>query len=247
MNFKANAAYDGTRYEGWQRQQRTGNTIQGKLEAVLLDLLGRPVQVIGAGRTDAGVHARGQVLNFHADTSLSPQALSDKINDALPDDIGLYNLACAGERFHARFHALGKHYRYRIRTGPSKNVFDRRLVWQYGRPLLLSPMRDAAALFTGTHDFTSFCGNKKFKRSPVRTVSSIALSEKDGELWIDVTGDGFLQGMIRIITGTLVEIGEGKRSPEEIPGILSSRDRSAAGFTAPPEGLMLMEVFYKNS
>lgn len=247
MNFKATIEYDGTRYEGWQRQQRTGNTIQGKLEAVLLPLFGAPVQVIGAGRTDAGVHAKGQVMSFHGDTALSPEELSDRINDALPDDIGVYNLCRADDRFHARFHALGKHYRYRIRTGSAKNVFDRRLVWQYGKPLLLPAMRDAAAFLTGTHDFTSFCGNKKFKRSSLRTVSSITLSEKNGELWIDVIGDGFLKNMIRIITGTLVEVGEGKRSPSELPGIVSARSRSAAGFTAPPEGLMLMEVLYKNS
>lgn len=244
MNFKSCAAYDGTRYEGWQRQQRTENTIQGKLGKALSRIYGSSVPIIGAGRTDAGVHARGQVFNFHMDTAFSVRELEDAINDLLPDDIGIYNLAAIDDRFHARFHAKEKHYRYRIRTSSFKNVFARRFVWQYGRPLAIPAMEEAAANLCGTRDFTSFCGNKKFKKSAVRTVSSITFTERNGELLIDFRGDGFLQNMIRIMTGTLVEVGEGKRSADTIEDILAAKDRAAAGFTAPPEGLTLMEVRY---
>lgn len=246
MNYRMLVQYDGTRYEGWQRQTRTAETIQGKLEAAVLSATGEAAQVIGAGRTDAGVHAAGQTANVHLRARWKPGTLETLLNEALPDDIGVFAVEEADERFHSRFSAREKTYRYRIRTGAEKNVFARRFVWQYGRPLDLAAMRRAAACLEGTHDFTSFCANKKMKKSAVRTLSSIRLCEEDGEVRIDYTGDGFLQGMARILTGTLVEAGEGKRDPRSAADALAARDRQAAGFTAPPQGLILLSVRYGN-
>lgn len=245
MNYKMIVQYDGTRYEGWQRQQRTEETIQGRLEAAILRVTGEAVQVIGAGRTDAGVHAAGQTANFHLACAKDAAALEAALNEALPADIAVTALDAADERFHSRFSAVSKVYRYRIRTGSAKNVFTRRFVWQYGKPLDTDAMRRAAKALCGTHDFRSFCGNKKMKKQTVRTVFSIDIREEAGELALDFCGDGFLQGMVRILTGTLVLVGEGKLAAEDMEKILAAKDRAAAGFTAPPEGLMLMDVRYK--
>ena len=244
MNYSFIVSYDGGRYEGWQRQSRTGETIQGKLEKAFLSCTGEEVQVIGAGRTDAGVHAWGQRANVHLSSAFPPARLMDEINRLLPDDIAISSLREAGDRFHSRFSARRKWYRYRIRVGSDKNVFDRRYVWQLGEALDVDAMKKAAALLSGTHDFTSFCGNKKMKKSAVRTVEKISFTETHGELAIDFYGDGFLQNMIRILVGTLVEVGEGKRDPADMEKILSAKDRSQAGFTAPACGLCLMSVEY---
>lgn len=244
MNYGMIISYDGSRYEGWQRQTRTKETIQGKLEDALLRVTGEKVQIIGAGRTDAGVHAIGQYGNTHLSQAYDTKQLEDRLNRALPNDISIHQLEEKDERFHSRFSAREKHYRYRIRMSSEKNVFARRFVWQLGEELDVEAMKEGAALLTGTHDYTSFCGNKHMKKSAVRTVYAINLKREGGELLLDYRGDGFLQNMIRIITGTLVEIGEGKRSPKDLPYVLEAKDRALAGFTAPPEGLCLMEVIY---
>lgn len=244
MNYGFTVSYDGSRYEGWQRQVRTKETIQGKLEDTLEKITGEKAQVIGAGRTDAGVHALGQYANFHLKEAYDLKMLEDAWNRALPDDISIHGLTIMDERFHSRFSAKEKHYRYSIRVEAEKNVFRRRYVWQLGEALDAEAMRRGAAFLTGTHDFTSFCGNRHFKKSAVRSISDISLSLSGGELCIDYRGSGFLQNMIRIITGTLVEIGEGKKKAEQMPAILEAKDRSAAGFTAPPQGLVLVEVVY---
>ncbi len=245
MNYRCIVQYDGTRYEGWQKQKRTEETIQGKLEKTLRKITGEEVQVIGAGRTDAGVHSLGQVVNFHLKGRWKAEELETALNGDLPDDIALKHMETAEERFHSRFGALEKTYRYRIRTSTEKNVFERRFVWQYGKPLDVEAMKKAAAFLIGTYDFTSFCGNKKMKKSAVRCISKIEMKEIKGELQIDFTGDGFLQGMVRILVGTLVEVGEGKRKAESIPAVLESRNREKAGFTAPPQGLILVSVRYE--
>ncbi len=244
MHYAFCVAYDGTRYEGWQRQTRTDATIQGKLETTLRELTGETAQVIGAGRTDAGVHARGQCADVHLSAMLPPEELEESWNRLLPDDIAVSSLHVVPDRFHSRFAAKEKWYRYRIRTGSRKDVFSRRYVWQLGEPLDTDAMRRAAKDLKGTHDFTSFCGNKRMKKSAVRTVREIQISEKNGELILDFYGNGFLQSMIRIMVGTLVEVGEGKRDVSGIPQILEMRNRSLAGFTAPANGLCLMEVRY---
>lgn len=244
MNYGFIVSYDGSRYEGWQRQTRTKETIQGKLEDALERITGAKGQVIGAGRTDAGVHALGQYANVHLQEEYDLKMLQNAWNRALPDDISIHGLAIRDGRFHSRFSAVEKHYRYCIRVGAEKDVFRRRYVWQLGEALDVEAMRRGAAFLTGTHDFTSFCGNRHFKKSAIRTISDISLSLSGGELGIDYRGSGFLQNMIRIITGTLVEIGEGKKKAEQMPAILEAKDRSAAGFTAPPQGLVLVEVVY---
>lgn len=243
-NYSFIVSYDGTRYEGWQKQNRTPETIQGKIETVLEKLTGEPCQVIGAGRTDAGVHAKGQCANVHLSVSLPPQKLQDEMNRLLPDDIGISYMKETGERFHSRFSAKGKLYRYRIRMGSDKNVFTRRYVWQLGETLDVAAMEEAAQFLEGTHDYTSFCGNKHMKKSAVRQVEEISLHVSGSELVIDFIGDGFLQNMIRILTGTLVEVGEGKKKPADMPAILAAENRVAAGFTAPACGLCLMKVMY---
>lgn len=244
-NYSFIVSYDGSRYEGWQRQVRTEETIQGKLEKALEKLTGEEAKVIGAGRTDAGVHARGQCANVHLSVALPAKHLEEELNRLLPDDIGVSRMREAGERFHSRFSATGKFYRYRIRVGSEKNVFERRYVWQLGEALDMSAMEEAAHLLEGRHDFTSFCGNRHMKKSCVRDVREISLHVSEGELAIDFIGDGFLQNMIRILVGTLVEVGEGKRKPSEMEAILAAHDRSCAGFTAPACGLCLEKVMYE--
>lgn len=244
MNIRFIVEYDGTRYEGWQRQVRTEETIQGKLEKAILKVMGEKVQVLGAGRTDAGVHSRGQTANVRLKDEIAPEVFEDRVNRELPNDIGIHSAREAGDRFHARFSAKDKTYVYRIRIGSHKQVFERRFIWQYGEKLDVDAMKKAASLLTGEHDFKSFTSNRKTKKSTVRTISSIDLTVKNDVLSIAYTGDGFLTGMIRILTGTLVEVGEGKKKPEDIPGILQKQDRKFAGFTAPPEGLTLEKVRY---
>ena len=244
-NYSFIVSYDGSRYEGWQRQTRTEETIQGKLEKALRKLTGEEAQVIGAGRTDAGVHARGQCANVQLSVALPVRQLEDELNRLLPDDIGVSHMRIAGERFHSRFSATGKFYRYRIRTGSEKNVFERRYVWQLGEALDIPAMEEAAHLLEGRHDFKSFCGNRHMKKSCVRDVKEISLHVTEGELVMDFIGEGFLQNMIRILVGTLVEVGEGKRRASEMEDILAARDRSRAGFTAPACGLCLEKVMYE--
>ncbi len=243
-NYGFTVSYDGSRYEGWQRQTRTKETIQGKLEETLEKVTGEKGQVIGAGRTDAGVHALGQYANVHLEGPYPAEKLEDAWNWALPDDISIHRLEEKEDRFHSRFSARTKHYRYRIRMSSEKDVFARRYVWQLGEKLDVDAMKKGAALLLGTHDFTSFCGNRHMKKSAVRTVEDIVLTEERGELHLDFWGDGFLQNMIRIMVGTLVEIGEGKREADSIPSVFEAKDRSGAGFTAPPQGLCLVEVIY---
>ena len=245
-NYKITVSYDGTRYNGWQKQKNTEATIQGKLEQILYRLSGRETAVHGAGRTDAGVHALGQTANFRLDTALSETELLDYFNRYLPDDIAVLSLKPASERFHSRLSAVGKVYRYRIYTGNAKPVFDRKYMWQFPEELDAERMRQAARLLTGWHDFRSFCGNRRMKKTTVRRLDSIEISSLDGgrELALTFEGNGFLQNMVRILTGTLTECGTGMRNPEEMPQILAAEDRSRAGITAPALGLTLVEVKY---
>lgn len=244
-NYRITLQYDGTKYRGWQSQKNTEKTIQGKLEMVLESLVHKKVEVIGSGRTDAGVHAYGQVANFQMDTELSTEELLQYLNRYLPEDIAVLEVQEAPERFHSRYHAIRKTYRYRIHNDAIPNVFERKYVYVYEKPLDLLRMRKAVEYLIGTHDFSAFCGNRNRKKSKVRTIYSIILTrETNGEIRIDYTGDGFLHNMVRIMTGTLIEVGNGTREPEEIKEILKSKDRSNAGYTAPAQGLTLMQVNY---
>ena len=243
-NFKITIQYDGTRYKGWQVQKSTDMTIQGKLQDVLSAMTGQEIEVIGSGRTDAGVHAYGQVANFHVPDHFKEKEILEYLNHYLPMDIAVLDIEEVDERFHARFQAVSKTYVYRIHTSTIPNVLERKYMYTYTEALDIEKMKQAAQLMLGKHDFAAFCGNKKMKKSTVRTVTSIHIEEKDNEIKISYTGDGFLQQMIRIMTGTLIEVGNGTKQVEDISRILESKIRENAGFTVPAEGLILHNVFY---
>lgn len=243
-NYKIIIQYDGTRYKGWQVQKATEMTIQGKIQDVLTAMTGQEVEVIGSGRTDAGVHAYGQVANFHVPEHFDAQEILEYLNHYLPMDIAVLSIEEVEERFHARYQAVSKTYMYRIHTSNVPNVFERKYMYTYTEPLDMERMKKAASLMLGTHDFAAFCGNKKMKKSMVRTVTDITFVQTANEIAISYTGDGFLQNMIRIMTGTLIEVGNGTKEPEDILRILESKTRENAGYTVPPEGLILKEVVY---
>ena len=247
MNYRIVVSYDGTRYNGWQKQKTTEATIQGRLETLLSRMAGKEVTVQGSGRTDAGVHALAQTANFRMETELSEQELMDAINGYLPEDIAVLSLKTASERFHSRYNAIAKTYEYRLYIGNAKPVMDRKYVWQPEEKPDLERMRTAAAYVLGEHDFKSFCGNKKMKKPTVRRIDRIEVEEipERQEAVLRFTGNGFLQNMVRILTGTLVECGQGKREPEQMREILEAKDRSAAGMTAPAKGLSLVRVDYQ--
>lgn len=245
FNYKMVIQYDGTRYKGWQTQNSTENTIQGKIESVLSSMAGYPVEVIGSGRTDAGVHAVGQTANFLLKEAQHTEHILDILNHYLPEDIAVLSVEEADEKFHSRYHAKEKTYLYRIHTGKIPEVFERKYVYFYDKPLAAERMRQALVYLIGTHDFRSFCGNKKMKKSTIRTIYEIRIEECNSEIRIYYTGDGFLQNMVRILTGTLIEIGDGRRKPEEMQQILAAENREAAGYTAPACGLTLMQVKYE--
>lgn len=245
FNYKMVIQYDGTRYKGWQTQNSTENTIQGKIESVLSSMAGYPVEVIGSGRTDAGVHAVGQTANFLLKEAQHTEHILDILNHYLPEDIAVLSVEEANEKFHSRYHAKEKTYLYRIHTGKIPEVFERKYVYSYDKLLAAERMRQALVYLIGTHDFRSFCGNKKMKKSTIRTIYEIRIEECNSEIRIYYTGDGFLQNMVRILTGTLIEIGDGRRKPEEMQQILAAENREAAGYTAPACGLTLMQVKYE--
>lgn len=244
MNYRLDIQYDGSRYGGWQRQKDTNNTIQGKIEDVLTKMLGTEVQIQGAGRTDAGVHAKGQVANFHADCEKSCEEICQYLNEYLPEDIEISKVSEEEEWFHSRLNAKEKVYQYRIVSGIHKNVFERKYQCPLHEVLDVNAMKEAAKYLEGTHDFKSFCSNKKMKKSSVRTIYRIEIADLEQEIVITYTGNGFLYNMVRILTGTLIEVGRGRRKPEEMKAILESCDRKEAGFTAPARGLTLLEVRY---
>jgi len=243
-NYKLILSYDGTRYNGWQKQGNTPNTIQEKVEKLLSRILSQDIEIAASGRTDAGVHARMQVCSFRAETDMKEAKLLDLIREYLPDDIGAVSLEEAAPRFHARLNCRQKTYVYRIWRSKKPNIFERKYVYAFTEALDIDNMRSAALLLCGSHDFTSFNSNKHFKKSAIRTLYSIKIEEFGDELRLTFTGDGFLYNMVRIMVGTLIEIGQGKRPPEYISAVFGAMNREAAGFTAPAQGLILWEVNY---
>ena len=243
-NFKLTLSYDGTRYRGWQRQGNTADTIQAKLEALLRRLLGQTVEVHGSGRTDAGVHAAGQTASFRADTDMSCAELLSEMRRYLPEDIGALALEEAPRGFHARLSAKEKTYTYRVWNSEIPCVFERKYVYVYPRALDLDAMGAAAAALCGKHDFAAFSTGKKKGRAAARTLYSAQIGRVGDEVRITYTADGFLYNMARIRTGTLLEIGAGDRSADDIGRIFASQSRAEAGFTAPAKGLCLMKVEY---
>jgi len=242
-NLRLDICYDGTRYRGWQRLPNTDNTIQGKLETALSRILGEAIEIIGSGRTDAGVHAQHQIANFHCSSDMPCEEILEQLRRYLPEDIGIYSCKDVSERFHARLNAKTKTYRYRLWNSDMPCVFDRRYVTVFPKQLDLEKMRHAAALLVGTHDFSAFCANKRMKKSTVRCIHTIEVTGVGHEVQFIFTGNGFLHNMVRILVGTLVEVGAGERTAESIPALFGA-DRREAGFLMGPAGLCLMEVTY---
>ena len=247
-NFKMIVSYDGTRYFGWEHQQETDLTIQGRLETVLTRMVERdpdqPVTVIGAGRTDAGVHARAMTCNVLLDTDMDEEEIQVYMNRYLPEDISVNDVKVCADRFHSRFKARGKTYRYTCWYGNSKPVFDRRYVYVLDRAPDLEKMREAAEYLTGMHDYRSFCGNSKMKKSTVRVVDVIRIEESGSYIRFYFHGNGFLQHMVRIMVGTLLQVGLGEIEPGQMADIIEGKNRGLAGPTAPARGLCLMKVDY---
>lgn len=242
-NYKFCIAYDGSRYSGWQRQGNTGTTIQNKLERVLSSLVGEEISISGSGRTDAGVHAVGQIANFKTNRYLDTDSFADEVNRMLPEDIAVSDFTLASPRFHARLSAKEKTYRYTIQNDIASDVFHRKYEYRIPDALDIAAMRQAAQYLEGTHDFIAFSSGRT-KKSTVRHIRKIDIQQDGTKLFLTFTGNGFLYNMVRILVGTLIEVGKGQRSPESIPAAIESKDRSQAGFTAPPQGLCLMEVYY---
>lgn len=243
-NIRILIQYEGTRYQGWQRQSSTDNTIQGRLEALLTRMCGETIELQGSGRTDAGVHALGQVANFHTDCAMSPEEMRSYINRYLPEDIAVVEVAEVPPRFHSRLNARGKHYVYRVINSDVPDVFRRRYALEVPEPLDVAAMKRAAALLLGEHDFKSFTSAKKGKKSTVRRIDEIAITAEGALLCFSFRGNGFLHHMIRILMGTLLEVGMGKREPESMTDILEACDREQAGPLAPAKGLTLTEVLF---
>ena len=242
-NLRLDICYDGTRYRGWQRLLSSDNTIQGKLETVLSRILGEPIEVTGSGRTDAGTHAVHQVANFHCNSTLPADEILENLRKYLPEDIGIYSCKNVSPRFHSRLNAKTKTYRYRVWNSQIPCVFDRKYEYVYPGDLDLQAMRNAAQYFLGEHDFSAFCANKNMKKSTVRYIESFIIERKENEIEFLVTGNGFLHHMVRIMVGTLLEVGRGTRKADEIPDLFGAV-RSEAGELIPSCGLCLMEVNY---
>ncbi len=243
-NYRLKIQYDGTRYRGWQRLSGGGDTIQGKIEGVLTRMLDTPVRLDGAGRTDAGVHARCQVANVHLENAWEPEELTQRLNEYLPEDIRILEVAQAGERFHSRLNAIAKVYEYHLLKAGCYDVFNRKYSWHMTQELDTERMREAAGHLIGQHDFKGFCTKASRKKSTVRRLDAVEIRETDDSIYLRFEGNGFLYNMVRILTGTLVEIGAGIREPENILEILQRGDRVLAGETAPAHGLTLLSVKY---
>ncbi len=242
-NVRLDLCYDGSKYKGWQRLANTDNTIQCKLETALSRILDEPIEVTGSGRTDAGTHAKMQVVNFHCHSIMDCDELLSNLRRYLPEDIGIYSCRNVSERFHARLNAKTKTYVYRLWNSDMPCVFDRKYVYKESSELDISCMRQAAQHFLGTHDFSAFCANKNMKKSTVRCIHAFEIEQCGGELRFVVTGNGFLHHMVRIMVGTLLEVGKGDREPDSILELFG-QERSQAGILVPACGLCLMEVTY---
>lgn len=235
--------YDGTAYVGWQLQSN-GLSVQEVVETALVRVLGEPVRLASSGRTDAGVHARGLVVHFRTARELPLSAYREGVNRYLPDDVAVREVVVAPSGFHSRFSAKGKWYRYTLYLGPTRSPLVARTSWHLRKPLDEPSMREAAAAFVGRHDFSAFRASRCDAVTTVRDIYSVELSRQDQLLHIDVKGSGFLRNMVRIMVGTLVDIGQGKRTVADLHPLLLGGGREEAGKTAPPQGLCLMEVWY---
>lgn len=244
QNYKILIQYDGTYYNGWQKQKNTRNTIQQCFEKILSHLNGSDVEIAGSGRTDAGVHAIGQVANFKLNERLDKQYVLDYINKYLPKDIAVTDIDYADDRFHARLNAKRKTYVYRIWTGKYSNVFEHRFYYNCIQIPDIEKMRTAAELLTGVHDFYGYSSAKKTKKSTVREIYNIEIKEYENEIRIIFNGSGFLYNMVRILAGTILDYGTGNITNDQIKMVFDTGKREYAGQTLPPCGLTLLKVEY---
>lgn len=243
-NIKLIIEYDGSRYRGWQKQKESDITIQGKIEDVLSRMTGENIEINGSGRTDAGVHALNQVANFKTNTSMALNEIADYCYKYLPEDIVVKSVIDASEMFHSRYNAIRKTYLYRICYRKYHEVFNRKYSYHIEKQPDIDAMREAAQFLIGEHDFKSFTSLKSKKKSTVREIYSIDITKDQGYLDILIEGNGFLQSMVRIIVGTLIEVGFGNIEVNGVKEILGGKDRILAGPTAPAQGLFLKEVKY---
>lgn len=244
-NIKLTIEYDGKRYLGWQRLGDSDKTIQGKIENIIKQMTGEEIEIVGSGRTDGGTHARGQVANFKTHSDLSLAEMIAFLNRYLPQDIVVKDAEEVAERFHARYNAAGKQYSYYVWHAEIPSAFERAYSYHYPQVLDLDRMRKACNKLTGKHDFMGFSALKKTKKSTVRTIENITIEEEGSLLHFTFVGDGFLHKMVRIMVGTLLEIGTGTMELEAIDEIFANKVRKNAGETVPAQGLFLDEVFYK--
>lgn len=244
FNYKLLVQYDGGRYKGWQRLGNSENTIQGKLENVLSEMTGETIEIIGCSRTDAGVHALGQIANIKLNTEFSKIYIKEYLNKYLPKDICVREVTMVPEEFHSRYHAKSKYYLYKIWNELYSNPFMRKYSMHVENKLDNSSMEKASRYLLGTHDFTAFSNAKSKKKSMVRDIYSIKFEENQGFIYIRIHGNGFLHNMVRKIVGTLIEVGLGKIKPEEVRIILESKDRSKCGYIADAQGLYLEDILY---
>lgn len=243
-NLKLIVAYDGSRYNGWQRQMNSPNTIQELIENVIYDCLKERITIISSGRTDAGVHAYGQVINFNVKNELPLKEIQRVINIALPNDIAIKSIEEVGERFHSRYNAKSKIYMYKILNSDVHDPFARKYACYCPHSLDIEKMKKASKLFIGQHNFNGFSSAKASKKSTERVIYSIDIEQDGEEIIISYHGNGFLYNMVRIMTGTLIEIGLSKLPEDVISKALKTGERQIAGYTAPPQGLFLSEVKY---
>jgi len=243
--YKCVIAYDGTDFAGYQVQPEK-RTIQSEFEAVLAQMhKGTIIKVTASGRTDSGVHAKGQVLHFESPLTFPTENWIKAFSALLPTDIIVLEVDIVPDDFHARFHTTGKEYRYIVARSKLRDPFKRNYAYHYPYPLNVEAMREAISYLIGTHDFTSFCSAKTEVVDKVRTIKEMGFEESDDFLVFRFVGEGFLYNMVRILVGTLLDVGSGKMSPHDMSGILDKKDRSFAGKTAPAQGLYLWKVFYK--
>jgi tRNA pseudouridine38-40 synthase len=243
-NVRLTVEYDGSELSGWQRQSN-GPSVQEHLEKAIAEMIGTRAEVVGASRTDAGVHALGQVASFRTESDIPAHGFRRGLNSKLPSSIAIVDAADAPDDFHPRFDATGKHYRYCILRRPDRSPLERARSWHWPTPLDVAAMRRASAHLVGEHDFSAFRAAGCTARTPVRRITEITLADSASDrLVIEVRGNAFLRHMVRIVAGTLVDVGDGIISAEAIPDILATGRREAAGRTAPAHGLTLVEVFY---
>jgi pseudouridylate synthase I len=243
-NYKMQITYDGSNYHGWQKQENTKQTIQGILEKKLQEIFKQKLEIQGSGRTDAGTHANQQVANFHIQNEFVRDEFLKTINTILPDDIKVNEITKVDDKFHSRLSVVSKEYIYYIDLGEKADVFTRKYKYHYPHKIDCSKMEEAKKHFLGTHDFRSFTSDKRKEKSCIRTIYDIQIERERNQISVRIHGNGFLYNMVRIIVGTLLEVGRGSVEVSEIENIMEAKERINAGQTLPSNGLFLNKVFY---